>query len=441
MAQRRAYAAAVLASLLAAGTASAQTSIPCPNEQNRMSVSPVLTVRPIGLDNAGADCAMWRTFFYLNWPALPNQRGKPDNNARFGVARPTVWETYRTEDEVFLPNGQKPPPWNDRLAPPELLAHPELPPDVAAEVQAGQARLLVNKTKISRTVIDVIGRVFADDPLFLRYIQQADGNILYDQQSQPAYYEISMNEMQFDYIVNNGLYNAANQVTYTRNNNIALPVGAIELKAAWKILTPAQAASGRFHTAKAYLLGPPLRQVTVGLVALHVFTGGGPTNIGMWGTFAQIDNVPLQGNIGPVPVPYSFNNPQCGAACKVNDPTTNPTQAAQVFPDDPLAARLTMQVQNMIKSYDLRNRVKSPWPYYKLINVQWSAHPIVLGNPPVKLPLPEGMPTTTRLTNPVEETFQQAPDVSCMTCHRAFASIAKNPDIASGFSFMFSHAR
>ena len=85
-----------------------------------------------------------------------------------------------------------------------------------------------------------------------------------------------MNEMQFDYIVNNGLYNAANQVTYTRNNNIALPVGAIELKAAWKILTPAQAASGRFHTAKAYLLGPPLRQVTVGLVALHVFTGGGP---------------------------------------------------------------------------------------------------------------------------------------------------------------------
>ena len=96
-----------------------------------------------------------------------------------------------------------------------------------------------------------------------------------------------------------------------------------------------------------------------------------------------------------------------------------------------------MQVQNMIKSYDLRNRVKSPWPYYKLINVQWSAHPIVLGNPPVKLPLPEGMPTTTRLTNPVEETFQQAPDVSCMTCHRAFASIAKNPDIASGFILLF----
>lgn len=436
MAQRRAYAAAVLASLLAAGTASAQTSIPCPNEQNRMSVSPVLTVRPIGLDNAGADCAMWRTFFYLNWPALPNQRGKPDNNARFGVARPTVWETYRTEDEVFLPNGQKPPPWNDRLAPPELLAHPELPPDVAAEVQAGQARLLVNKTKISRTVIDVIGRAFADDPLFLRYIQQADGNILYDQQSQPAYYEISMNEMQFDYIVNNGLYNAANQVTYTRNNNIALPVGAIELKAAWKILTPAQAASGRFHTAKAYLLGPPLRQVTVGLVALHVFTGGGPTNIGMWGTFAQIDNVPLQGSIGPGP--YSFFNPQC-AGCRINDPRTVPTQAVQVFPDlpDPNAAQLNTKVQAMIKDYDS----KTAWQYYKLINAQWSQPTIDLKTPvPIKLPLPMGKPSTDTLMNPVLETFMQQQNVSCLGCHGTYASIAKNASIGSGFSFMFSNA-
>jgi hypothetical protein len=428
MALRRAFAAAISA-LFAAGTASAQTKVACGGSPPQtISVAPVAKFEVIDFTNRGADCALWQTFFYLNWPVLAGQRGVPDKNAKFGVARPTVWETYRRVEQVFLPNGQKPPPWSQQFLQAGLAR------DVATQIDTGQARLLLREAKISRRVINVIAQGFANDDFFLKFIRQADGNILYDQQKVPAYYEIAMNQVQFDYIVNSGLYNALTQVEFTTKTNIALPVGSIELKAAWKILTAAEATSGRFHTAKAYIWGPILQPVTVGLVGLHVFTGGGDKSVGLWGTFAQVDNVPLQQSIGQGP--YSFFNPKC-AGCKVNDPTTVPTQAVQMIPDDPTAAALNTQVQAMIKDYDS----KTAWQYYKLINVQWSTQTINLNTPvPINLPLPQGKPTTDTLMNPVLETFMQQQGVSCLGCHSTYASIAKNTAIGSGFSFMFSNA-
>jgi len=431
MALRRAVAAAAISALFAAGTASAQTKVSCGGAPPQtISVAPVVKFEAIDFTNEGADCALWHTFFYLNWPALPNQRGMPDKTSRFGIARPTVWETYRRVEQVFLPNGQKPPPWNGRFLQAGLASK------VATEIDSGQARLLLREAKISRRVINVIVQGAANDDYFLRFIRQADGHILYDQQKVPVYYEIAMNQTQFDYIVNNGLYNANTQVTYTTKTNIALPGGSIELKAAWKILTPAEVTSGRFRTAKAYIWGPILQPVTVGLVGLHMFAGGGDKTVGLWGTFAQIDNVPLQGSIGPGP--YSFFNPQC-AGCRINDPRTVPTQAVQVFPDlpDPNAAQLNTKVQAMIKDYDS----KTAWQYYKLINAQWSQPTIDLKTPvPIKLPLPMGKPSTDTLMNPVLETFMQQQNVSCLGCHGTYASIAKNASIGSGFSFMFSNA-
>src|ERR1043166_8719544 len=83
------------------------------------------------------------------------------------------------------------------------------------------------------------------DRTILQSIAQAGGGILYDQQKEPVYYEIAMNEDQYNYIQRNGLYNAQTQITFATTQTIALPGGvtqygnqsAIELKAAWKILT------------------------------------------------------------------------------------------------------------------------------------------------------------------------------------------------------------
>ncbi len=42
----------------------------------------------------------WRTFIAVVWPALTGQRGQPDPNQMVDGARPRVFETYKTLEEV-----------------------------------------------------------------------------------------------------------------------------------------------------------------------------------------------------------------------------------------------------------------------------------------------------------------------------------------------------
>jgi hypothetical protein len=401
-----------------------------PPQKVTLEPKPSFTV--IDFSDPGADCALWQTFFYLNWPAQKGQRGIPNQNARFGAPGTTVWETFRTLETVFLPEGRSPPPWDQGLLN-ASLAH-----DLGAEVAAGDVRLLTRESKISRLVIDHIAQTKINDPIFLDDIRQADGNILYDQQKRPVYYEIAMNRAQFDYIVNNGLYNSATQATFATKTNIALQVGTIEIKAAWKILTTAEINSGRFHTARAFISGPILIPVTVGLVGMHVFAGGGFESVGLWGTFVQIDNAPVQ-PATDIKGPYSFFNPAC-AGCPLNSTRTNPTQVVQVFPAESHAEEVNGRAINMIQQYD----PKDVWQYYKLLNVQWSPGTFDFKTPvPRMLPLPPppGRANTLTLMNPVLETFMQRPGVSCVGCHRHLASTASDGNIASGYSFMFSYAQ
>jgi len=75
-----------------------------------------------------------------------------------------------------------------------------------------------------------------------------------------------------------------------QNNVIILPgstataQAAVEIKAAWKVLTPAETRSGRFHTVQALLDGAQ-QPVTVGLVGFHFFLSNGGQ--GSWATFAK----------------------------------------------------------------------------------------------------------------------------------------------------------
>ena len=439
MADRCALGAAISFALIAAGPALAQTKPPgfaCGGSPPQMvTVSPVPKFTVIDFDNRGADCAMWQTFFYLNWPVLPGKRGMPNPAAKFGTPGTTVWESFKTLEQVFLPNGAPPQPWDQGVT---LQA---MAPSAASQIGAGSARLLTRTNKISRTAVSAIAQIPGVDKTFLDSIVQAFGGTLWDQQRRPVYYEIAMNKMQFDYITSKKLYNLTEQGNFIKTQNIALPVGSIELKAAWKILTAAEAASGRFHTTRAYLSGPLLQPVTVGLVGLHVFTGGGDNGIGLWGTFAQMDNAPVQPT-GPVPgQKYTFFNPDC-AGCPLNSKATKPTQVVQQFANDPVADTTNKDALGIIEQYNKQNNVtKSPWLYYKLVNVQWSPRTVDLKTPvPIKLPLPQGMPNTETLMNAVLETFMQQAGTSCVQCHAQNASSAADPSVGSGYSFMFSYA-
>jgi hypothetical protein len=389
------------------------------------------------------DCLAWQDFIYLIWPAMAGQRGVPNANARLGASGPTVWETYRTDDTIFLPNGVDPGPWQK----PQLLA--TLQTSLAQQVANGTVRHL---TKTSKVAPDVLANILRSgtsmpDPV-IDGITQAGGGTLYDLTGNPVYYEVSTDQVEYDYIAQNKLYNAYDQVTFARNNVINLPSaatsstpGAIETKAAWKVLTGAEKKSGRFHMTQA-LLGGSKTPVTVGLVGFHAFiTMAGQ---GAWATFKQIDNAPIQqpATSGT----FNFFNPKCIPLngmpfCPFNVKDADPGQVVQITPDATAADKLNAYVHYILGQYD----AKSPWLYYYLVDVQWPLVPVQLSSlkAPASTPLPNGSPNVPTLVNAVLETFLQRPNMSCFTCH-VYASTAATgihqPPYATSYSFMLGEA-
>ncbi|MBW8852604.1 MAG: hypothetical protein JF600_17705 [Xanthomonadales bacterium] len=382
----------------------------------------------------GADCAMWQTFIYLNWPAKAGQRGVPDTTAKFGAPGVTVWESFLTADQVFLPNGATPQPWDTSMA------SAGVPDALQRTVSSGAMRVLTHTSKVSPAVARLRATLSTNGvtDIPLDEIEQADGNVLYDQQGNPVYYDIALNKTQYDYITKYQLYNADQQATFAKTTNIVLPSGSIEVKAAWKVLTATEAASGRFHMAKGYVpaASGPGTVVPIGLVGLHVFASGGADNAGLWATFYQIDNAPLAGNTGTQA--YSFYNP--ASTTPVNTKGTNPTQVVQVFPDDPQATAVNGNAKKIIIAGD----AASPWQYYAMIDTQWSKTVLDLKTPvPLAVPVSPGKPgdiSTATLINPVLETFMQTQNNSCMGCHSYATTAQAKSTTAAGFSFMLGSA-
>ena len=71
-----------------------------------------------------------------------------------------------------------------------------------------------------------------------------------------------MNESMFNTIFNQKLYRKQAQqgvksVVFECGNTATKQIGALMVKAAWKILSPAEKTSGRFHTVEALIYTPP----------------------------------------------------------------------------------------------------------------------------------------------------------------------------------------
>jgi len=411
------------------------------------TITPTMRTTNPEFTNLGAECSMWQNFIYMNWPALPGQRGVPNPSATFGAPGVTVWESFKTVDQTFLPDGKNPGPWQSA---PSLGP---LPANLAQSVAAGRVRSLTMESKVSRTILANLAGQDGADAEILRDIAQVGGGILYDLNGRPVYYEIALNQPLYDFIVKNGLYDATQQVAYASKQTMTLPyppsnsppnqapqLQSMELKAAWKILSPAEIRSGRFHTAQALIPGTaaivPPRPVTVGLVGLHMYMPD-PAQ-GTWATFAQIDNAPVSGQ--PVKGLYNFFNPNC-TNCPVNVRDANPGQVMQMEPDDRSAGELNAYVQAQIR----QKNPKSPWQYYKIVNIQWSDPSVAIPQtPPAVAPLPYGNPPNKTVVNAVLETFLQRPGLGCLTCHRG-AQVPTVPGnttkYATSYSFLFGHAK
>ena len=429
--------------IIGAGTAQAQQSPPkyhCGElgDNNLPQIQPNFRSNT-DLSENNFDCLAWQDFIYFMWPAMttPGHRGEPNPNAKFGSSGPTVWETYKTVDAVFLPNGRDPGPWNQL----QLLA--TLRGSLAQRVDQGAVRHLTETSKVSRPVLANILRDSAGTPPdILDEIAQAGGGTLYDLNGYPVYYEVAMSRVQYEYITANKLYDANKQQAYAASHVIALPgggdnktEGSVEVKAAWKVLSLAEKISGHFHMVQA-LLGGSQQPVTVGLVGFHAFISNGSQ--GAWATFAQVDNAPVQhpATSGT----FNFFNPKCTPApCPFNVKDADPGQVVQINPNADQATMLNAYMHYILQGY-------SPWQYYNLVDVQWATIPVQVAALPApkSAPLPDGQPNTPTLVNAVLETFLQKDGMSCIGCHKA-AKVAptaeQKPNYAAGYSFALKSAQ
>jgi len=405
----------------------------------------------IGESQKAADTFSWQTFIAMNWPADSNNCGPDTSNGRSILSGngPVVWETYLSSDQVFVVSPATPAAWctggatmANATAHANAFAH--IPPKVMA---------LAHKTGIYRFVSRI--------SKFPNGLEEAVGGPLVDQNGRFARYEVHMNQDEYNYIIAKSLWSKAGQKQFP-DSTVAMPagpsgygpVGAMEFKAAWKILGKGDDPS-RFYKIKAIVYNddsgepsPGPNPVTLGLVGLHI--GHKTTTQGnwVWSTFEQVDNLTT-----------SFFNPHCDT-CKVNQPVTKtpyveldsngnplnaPTQVKRVNPvGDPDADGINKYFQSLLKG--------SVWANYHLVSTQWllfeNMFPSFLANSVqetyVQGPNPPSyggfplLPDQPYYKSPKYNPFAQGISASCMGCH--YTANLPGTKTQADFSFIFNEA-
>lgn len=370
--------------------------------------------------NAGQDTFdrySWQLFIAMNWPAQDGQRGTPNCNKQPGDTGYTVWQTYKSVDQIFLPDASNPGPWNSSLLAKSL---------------------------------GIINIAALKNSNLVQAIDQAVGGWLIDQRGNPTYYDISANQTSYDYIVANRFYDAT---VVSRANNIAFPNGVIEIKSSWRILTPADNASryltmfarvARFND-QGQRIG--VGEAYLGLVGLHVITKAQGYPQWIWSTFEQIDNVAprVNGVDRPVPgFPYSYFNASAPANTLNQSPCNWQQQGTQMVcvPRPGTTFKTPNPLNRVTPIADTTDRINSSMQadpglqrsvlrYYQLVTTQHPSMPDNPGNP-------LGDPTPALSANVTMESYIQ-PNSSCMSCH-SMATPVKSP-YKSDFSYLFKFAK
>ncbi len=270
---------------------------------------------------ASADNLAWQLFLAVNWPGNPEEPGYPDTSRQPGALdpsgsghAPTVWLGYPTADQLF---GVPPPCEGPTLQMPSKLSD-----------------AFLSKSELPGAFGDVL---------------EAGGGVLVDQNGEVVQFDIRVNRTEWEFVVNqNDYWKTGSSLAALKQNlrrDYGLPPGqtpggfpaailaggedgddpsvlgiegAMEIKAAWKSLTPAEIAGGTFYTRTFAVYDESASeerrcaQRTMGLVGLHILYQpalfGNPEWI--WATFEHRANVPTAG-INDGAGTFSFNDPSC----------------------------------------------------------------------------------------------------------------------------------
>ncbi|MGL4598213.1 MAG: hypothetical protein ACRCYO_11815 [Bacteroidia bacterium] len=415
------------------------------------SISNKYAIQPIDIASVSqvqANLFSWQSFIAMNWPAAASGCG-PDTSNGMSILSgngPVVWETYLTSEQVFVASPNQPDAWC--ASGNGTHTFKKLPKKIQE---------LANKTGVYRFM-----HLSSKSP---HGLEEAVGGPLVDQNGRFVRYEVRMNEVEYNYIMKNTLWNSAGQQAFVKDSTINFPVGstqngtlgAMEFKAAWKVLGKGDDPS-KFYTIKAIVYNDDTLQpspgdnpVTLGLVGLHIGHKTQTQGNWVWSTFEQVDNLTK-----------SFFNPNCDT-CPVNQPIagTNyvelnpngtpvnaPTQVTRVNPiNDPSADSLNAYFQNLLKG--------SVWANYQLVSTQWlffeTMTPLYLANSVQETYVQGPNPPSyggfklrpgfdvQYFTDPRYNPFAPGVSSSCMGCHYV-ATIPKTKAKAD-FSFMLGEAK
>lgn len=365
-----------------------------------------------------ADLFSWQEFLALNWPASSTERGVPDWTQPLSATGPRVWETWKETYEVYLPDGGRPPAWNDTQP---------LPSGCGADA----TKLLTRDEKIDDVTDSVLQAAASDGRL---------PATLTDQRGHLVRYEIRMNRPMFEHIVDNRLYDGRRQVDATL---VSFPNGGILVKAAWRRVDAAEAQA--FYTVTACVCeGTDAGQPTgchsqqMGLVGFHVTQKTPSAPAWVWSTFEQRANVrAVDGQ------PASFFNPECpdcprnqqtrpGVPDQVTRVTPIPSSAPDCdggtgFRDD--VVRLNADVAAALAD------AGSVFQHYELVDTQV----------PVASAYAAPQPTTVFgvsrpvLANTTMETYVQETS-TCIGCHSTARTLKQDAFVSSDFTFSLNNA-
>lgn len=368
------------------------------------------------------DIYSWNLFLALNWPAATANcaadTSKSIVNVKSGDGTYVVWQTYMPGENVFVnPGYQTPAAWCSGNA-----------------LAAGAQRVFNNEAKATSAAKNLGGH-------FLKIAEpggdvlQASGDVVTDQSQRWLRYEKLMNQTEYDYIVPDRWNAVQLQAMMDNNQPIQIPQGSIEVKAAWKVLTPDEISGNTYFTTQGIVCNTPDGQrtpcnekpVTMGLVGLHLVqqTSNGGTMF--WSTFEHNANDTVFFDpTSTAPVNTDFAQKpftELDANCKgINQPT----QIKRVTPV-PASPELNGYYQQLLAGSVFAN--------YQLISTQWST-----GFGPSFTP-----PNVANITL---ETYVQ--DISsgnatgCFACHYKATSNIKNASGQlqdSNHSFFFLEAQ
>jgi hypothetical protein len=443
-----AMAAAGLAAQVLSETACAETNLsapagcnlksPCAGSTCQSSIGKGSATTPadacprFGENQFDVDVFSWNSFIALNWPADVTHCVADPNKTVLSGRGPVVWETYAEASDVFVAPGAQPVEWCASASPTALAKKlaflPE--PSRAMAIQQGVTKVFHQLGKVPQKLPE-ISEAFDKGPLT-------------DQNGRFVRYEKRLNEDEYNYLISSNLWNVAGQKA---NPSVSFPVGpkskcgkascgplgAIEIKAAWKVLSAAEIASKRFYTNLAWVFNdengspsPGANPVTVGLVGLHIIHKTESEPKWFWSTFEQVDNVEPVKDAGPW-----FFNPNCKPdKCPPNVQTAKSPYVELTPKGTPANApvqvtrQIPIQADPSLNKYYRDMLAGSVWANYQLVSTQWATGGAPQGTPPF-------------VANTTLETYF-GPQSSCFVCHNNAKTTAGRK---ADFSFLLLGAQ